>query len=72
MTDCFSLKSKHCAKCKLQGFMLLVEVPDLKGDVRLTSEIGSFQYLVTLSEYDIKYIFFKCGFLCLLLKLTDQ
>lgn len=52
--------------------MLLVEVPDLKGDVRLTSEIGSFQYLVTLSEYDIKYIFFKCGFLCLLLKLTDQ
>lgn len=52
--------------------MLLVEVSDLKGDVRLTSEIGSFQYLVTLSEYDIKFILFKCGFLWLLLKLTDQ
>ena len=38
-----------------------VEVPDCfdrsKGDVRLTSEIGLFQYLVTLSEHDIKFIF---------------
>lgn len=38
----FLLKLKYCVKCKLWGFMLLVEVLDLKGDVRLMFEIGLF------------------------------